>query len=210
MKSKTRANKLYKNETKKAYNKYAKKFEEKFHEYSEAYIKKEAKLFADKVGKKGRVLDMGSGPGDHAVYLKKNNLDVLCIDISKEMIKLCKQKGLNARVMDFEKMHFKQGSFNGVWAYTSLLHIPKSRFPITIKKISRILKPNGVLFLGMKYGNEEGFVSSEKYPGTKRWFSNYTDTEIRSSLKPYFKIVSSYRTKIRKGQIFLNYLCIAK
>lgn len=38
------------------------------------------------------------------------------------MIELCKEKGLETHIMDLENITFEDGSFDGVWAYTSLGH----------------------------------------------------------------------------------------
>lgn len=49
----------------------------------------------------GKILDVGSGAGSHALYLKENGFDVLPIDISENAIQTCKLRGLgNAQIID--------------------------------------------------------------------------------------------------------------
>ncbi len=51
---------------------------------------------------------------------------------------------------------------DGVWAYTSLLHTTKDKFPQVLARIKDILKPNGAFALAMKEGSGEDFRISDK------------------------------------------------
>jgi SAM-dependent methyltransferase len=63
----------------------------------------------------GRVLDIGCGAGRHSLYLQKKGLNVLGIDSSPLVIKVCKLRGLKkARVMPIEEMNFNPDSFDTV------------------------------------------------------------------------------------------------
>src|SRR4051812_42476026 len=73
---------------------------------------------------KGRVLDIGSGPGRDGLMLKQSGLDITCLDASEAMIKLCQDKGLLGIVGDFSVLPFEDESFDGVWSYTAWLHVP--------------------------------------------------------------------------------------
>ena len=196
----------YKEETKNTYEKFADIFDEKFELYQREFIKNEIDEFLKRLSPRSRILDIGSGSGNHAFYFKENNHDVLCIDISEQMIKRCREKGLNAQLMDFEKLTFQENTFDGVCAYTSLLHTTKKNIKNILNKIFKILKPGGVFFLGMKAGNEEGFViNGEKYPGAKRWFSLYTDHELRRYFNDNLKIEFFSKTNVNE-KTFLNYI----
>lgn len=198
----------YKSLTKSAYDKLAPKFGERFAEYRK-YIVKDVEEFLKKIPKGSKILDIGSGAGDQSLFFKEKGYDIFCIDISKEMVRLCKGKGLSAEVMDLEDLKFEPHTFDAVWAYTSLLHIPKSHLDSALKKIKEILKPNGIFFLGMKKGESEGFVEKEKYPGAKRWFSLFSDKELRKYLESYFVI--EYFSEVKPyNKTFLNYICRSK
>ena len=73
----------------------------------------------------GRVLDVGSGPGRDGLILQNEGLDVVCLDASEAMIKMSSEKGLESVLGDFNNLPFAGEFFDGVWAYTSLLHVPK-------------------------------------------------------------------------------------
>lgn len=185
----------YKKETIKAYDTYPKLFDKKFGEHFE-YVKKDADAFIKELKGK-RILDLGSGPGNHALYFKKKGFDVLCLDFSDEMLKLCKKKGLKTIKMDIEKLKFPKESFDGVWAYASLLHVPKKGINPIIKKIRAALKKDGILAIALKEGEGAGLEENESYPNTKRYFSYYTKNEIRNIFGKYFKIQALTVAKFR-------------
>jgi SAM-dependent methyltransferase len=71
-------------------------------------IEQEAMQFVE-----GRVLDVGCGAGRHSLYLQKKGFDVLGIDVSPLVIKVCRLRGLKkAEVMAIEDVDFKPDSFD--------------------------------------------------------------------------------------------------
>ncbi len=192
-----------KEETKKAYNTYPEKFNKKFEVYFHNFVKKEADLFLKHLQGK-TILDIGAGPGIHAIYFKEQGYDPFCIDISEAMIELCKKRRLKAEVKDIEQLEMHD-VFDGIWAYTVLLHIPKKRIPPIIKKIASLLKPQGIFGLAIKEGQGEGFEKNEDYPQTRRWFTYFTEKEIQVMYKNEFELMHVSKTPI-KNQIFVNYL----
>ncbi|MBN1161957.1 MAG: class I SAM-dependent methyltransferase [Dehalococcoidales bacterium] len=64
---------------------------------------------------RGRILDIGCGAGRHALYLQKNELDVVGIDNSPLAIKVCKQRGLkDARVISINQISPELGVFDTI------------------------------------------------------------------------------------------------
>lgn len=183
----------YKEKTIKAYNKNAKKFSEKFKELMDLKRRYEFQRFIELLpGKK--ILDLGCGSGDHSYYFLQNGLDVSAIDISDEMIKICKQKGLNAFVMDIEDLKFDDKSFDGIWSVTSLLHIPKSELPRVIDKMYKILKDNGILYVCVKEGEGENLVKDED--GSERFFSFWKKQKILDLFKEKFSLIEFRKVKL--------------
>jgi len=170
------------------------------------HLKDEVKLFLKKLNGK-RILDLGSGPGRDAVFLKENSLEPTCVDLSPAMVKSCKERGLEAYLMDMENLEFAKRTFDGIWAYASLVHIPKRRIYNTLARINELLKPDGLLFLGMIEGNSEVFYESESKPGKKRFFALYKDDEFKKILSDYFEIISTKSFITASGKTYLNYVC---
>jgi SAM-dependent methyltransferase len=186
------------------YNKMAREYDEETIDFWDRF----PRTFIDKFSSlvKGKVLDVGSGPGRDAVLLKNNGLEVVCLDASKEMVKICESKGLTSIVSDFNNLSFEKSSFGAVWAYTSLLHIPKSEISKPMNEIKRVLTDNGIFGLGLIEGDTEGYRESSGV-NMPRWFSFYSKEEIESILKENgFEII--YFEQFKPGsKNYLNYVC---
>ena len=125
----------------------------------------------------GRVLDVGSGPGRDGSILHKAGLHVVCLDASEVMVKLSFARGLESVVGDFNEMPFPDESFDGVWAYTSLLHVPRAEVMKPLREIRRVLKIGGTFGLGLIEGDGELYRESSGV-GKPRWFSFYKKEEV--------------------------------
>jgi ubiquinone/menaquinone biosynthesis C-methylase UbiE len=151
------------------------------------------------------ILDVGSGPGRDGILLQEKGLEVTCLDASTAMIELSTARGLKSIVGDFSKLPFPDDSFGGVWAYTSLLHIPKSEVGIALSEISRVLKPEGVFGLGLIEGNQELYRESSGM-NQPRWFSFYMKEEIESLLKDFGFTVEYFETFKPGSKNYLNFI----
>jgi ubiquinone/menaquinone biosynthesis C-methylase UbiE len=158
---------------------------------------------------KGEVLDIGSGPGRDGLILQKAGLDVTCLDASEAMVKISTERGLHSIVGDFNELPFENGSFDGVWAYTSLLHVSKSKVDQPLSEIRRVLKPNGIFGLGLIEGDTELYRESSGV-GKPRWFSFYRKEEIEKLLAKYnFEIMYFEEFKVNTKN-YLNFICKKK
>jgi len=183
------------------YNQLAKEYDEETADFWERFPRTIIDNFLDLT--KGRVLDIGSGPGRDGLILKKAGLDVVCLDASGEMIKLSSQKGLESVLGDFCDLPFEEKVFDGVWSYTTLLHIPKLEVEKPLKEINRVLKPGGTFGLGLIEGDMELYRESSGV-GMPRWFSFYTKEEVENLLdKNGFEVVHFEQFK-PKSKNYLN------
>ncbi|MBU0596219.1 class I SAM-dependent methyltransferase, partial [Candidatus Bipolaricaulota bacterium] len=97
------------------------------------------------------LLEVGSGPGVDAVFFRDRGLDVVCVDLSPEMVAACRAKGLEAHEMDLAELRFPPKSFDAVYALNCLLHVPKAELPTVLGEIRKVLAPGGLVYLGV-YG----------------------------------------------------------
>lgn len=195
----------YKEETINSYNRNAKEFSKKFQELMNIEKRYEFKKFISLLFGK-EILDLGCGAGDHSDYFVKQGLRVTSIDISKEMIEICKGKKLNAEIMDIEDLKFEDNTFNGIWAVTSLLHIPKSKLPLVIDKLHKILKNKGVLYVCVKEGKGEGLIK-DKEQNSQRFFSFWEKEELLKLFEGKFSLNEFKKVKLGHT-IFLEFFFI--
>jgi SAM-dependent methyltransferase len=136
-----------------------------------------------------RLLELGAGPGRDSYYFKHEGLTVTSTDLSPEMVRLCRAKGLDARMMDFRQLDFPDTSFDGIYALNCLLHLPKKDLPAVLKEIRRVLKPDGLFFMGVYGGkNSEGVWENDHYE-PKRFFAMYSDTNLLQAVEDVFRVV---------------------
>jgi ubiquinone/menaquinone biosynthesis C-methylase UbiE len=154
----------------------------------------------------GKILDIGSGPGRDALLLRRYGFDVTCLDASEEMVNLSSGNGFDSMLGDFNSLPFPDGSFDGVWAYTSLLHIKKSEIGRPLAEIRRVLKNGGAFCLGMVEGDIEHYRKSSEMEKL-RWFSFYQKNELEDLLcQNGFEIVyfEQFQPKTKN---YLNFIC---
>ncbi|MAH42546.1 hypothetical protein CL614_02370 [archaeon] len=191
----------YKEHTIISYDKHAELFVDKFKGLLDIVRRDEFPKFIDLIpGKK--ILDLGSGGGDHAQYFSTKGLDVTCIDLSSKMIDLCKAKGLKSFVMDIEDLKFKNESFDGIWAVTSLLHVEKHNLPRVIVKLHDILRNNGILYVCVKEGTGEKIIPDKK-DKTGRFFTFFSKDELLELFEDRFELLEFGKTPVGKT-IFLE------
>jgi SAM-dependent methyltransferase len=51
-----------------------------------------------------RLLEIGAGTGQDAAFFAEHGLEVLATDLSLQMVARCRDKGLDARVLDFAEL----------------------------------------------------------------------------------------------------------
>ena len=120
---------------------------------------------------KKTLLEIGAGVGRDSKFFQDQGLAVVCVDLSPAMVELCRQKGLQAHVMDIADMQLPQASFDAVYAMNSLLHLSKVELPAVLQRIDRLLKPGGLVFIGVYGGQDHEGVWEKDSIDPKRFFS---------------------------------------
>lgn len=159
---------------------------------------------------KQSLLEIGAGHGRDSKFFQENGLQVICIDLSPEMVRLCQQKGLNARVMDMIDLDFPNNSFDAAYSLNSLLHLPKKELPIVLRNIRRVLKENGLFFLGVYGGYDfEGIWETDSYI-PKRFFSFHSDEGLKQVVTRSFKLLSFRQIISGDGDLHFQSLTLRK
>lgn len=138
---------------------------------------------------KHSLLEVGAGTGTDSLFFQEQGLQVVCTDLSPEMIKLCREKGLDAHVKDFLGLDFPAATFDAIYALNCLLHVPTADLPQVLQKLRDLLRPGGLFFLGVYGGSEEEGPHEDDWHQPPRFFAHHTDEFMQRATAPYFDMV---------------------
>ncbi|MCZ0937531.1 MAG: class I SAM-dependent methyltransferase [Caldilineaceae bacterium] len=136
------------------------------------------------------LLEIGAGTGQAGSFFQEGGLKVVCTDLSPEMVRLCRAKGLEAYEMDFLHLDFPDDHFDGLFAQNCLLHVPKVDFANVLQEIGRVVRPEGLIFILMHGGRSFEGVREEDFYEPKRFYALYADDELELILERYFQVLS--------------------
>jgi ubiquinone/menaquinone biosynthesis C-methylase UbiE len=127
-----------------------------------------------------RVLDVGCGLGGTTErFVKELGADVQAIDLSPRMVELTRARGVDAQVADAQKLPFRDGEFDCVFAGWVLYHVPD--LEQAIGECARVLRPGGRLVASSYFENnlEELWALIEGLPPRDPLsFSHTNGTEL--------------------------------
>lgn len=120
----------------------------------------------------GCILDAGCGSGRDSRVFMQHGYSVVAFDASTEMCRMASELiGQEVLLMRFDEMKF-ENQFDGIWACSSLLHVPNEELPEILGKMRKALKTIGTMYVSFKYGE-----------GTKqrgdRTFSDFTEKSVK-------------------------------
>lgn len=170
------------NTTINTYDKYAHAYDNGVVEFWRNFPREFLDQFATSLPGK-RILNVGSGPGRDALLLKDRGLEVVCVDGSKSMVDITSKLGFTSYLADFGQLAFPQASFDGIWAYTSLVHVPKDEARQVIQKLRTFLKPDGIFAIGVIEGETASMITHEILSGAERYFKKYTKQELQELIE---------------------------
>jgi SAM-dependent methyltransferase len=152
--------------------------------------------FLEKLPGGAYILDFGCGCGRDTKYFLEHGFKVDAIDGSEELVKYASEyTGIMVRQMLFGELDATE-CYDGIWACSSILHLPKVELKDVLVKMSRALKNNGFIYTSFKYSVFEGMRNG-------RYFTDFT----LESFTDFLKDVSSLNISeqwisgdVRKGR----------
>ena len=122
------------------------------------------------------ILDFGCGSGRDTKYFLEKGYQVVATDGSAELCRLASSfTGIKVKEMLFQELD-EIGVYDGIWACSSILHLPKQELLPVIRKMCIALKDNGVIYTSFKYSNFEGERNG-------RYFTDFTEDTFREFVK---------------------------
>lgn len=113
------------------------------------------------------ILDFGCGSGRDTKYFLEAGMKVDATDGSEELCKIAsKYTGIKVRQMLFQELD-EYEKYDGIWACSSILHLPKDELKQVLIKMAAALNAGGIIYTSFKYGNYEGERNG-------RYFTDFT------------------------------------
>jgi len=160
------------------------------------------KRFLGYVKPGGKILDAGCGSGRDSLAFLNEGYQVDAFDASEEICRLTSERlGFAVACKSFEELA-GDSEFDGIWACASLLHVNGKDLPDVMKRLKRLLKPEGILYASFKEGNTERETDG-------RFFYDMTEDACQKLfLDAGIEVLDTYRSQDvregRSGEIWVN------
>jgi SAM-dependent methyltransferase len=191
--------------TKETYDKIAPKYASDHHNMSFWSVPMD--IFSGYLVGASTVLDAGCGHGRDIKSLAEKGFRVIGIDYSEAMLEQARKllPSGDFRQMDLRHLEFPDASFDAVWAAASIHHIKAEDVASVIQDFRRILRPNGIFFVGVREG--KGTEMVEYVEGARRFFNYYDMDSLKALLTRHgFEILDTYSKPDGSGQLPGNWL----
>ena len=135
-----------------------------FHETQDRFLKL--------LDKGSLVLDFGCGSGRDTKYFLEHGMYVEATDGSEELCRIASDyAGIPVKQMLFQELKETE-KYDGIWACSSILHLPKQELKAVMMKMADALKEQGIIYTSFKYGDFEGERNG-------RYFTDFTEDTFR-------------------------------
>jgi ubiquinone/menaquinone biosynthesis C-methylase UbiE len=105
---------------------------------------------------RGKICDLGCGPGHVTRFLTQKGADVFGVDISRGMLDSARRitPELEFIQSDMTSLGLADDSLSGIVAFYSIIHIERERVVECLEELRRVLKPDGMMPISFHIGNE--------------------------------------------------------
>ena len=160
-------------------------YDEKTQEFIESTVNVDFKETQDKFLKllapQTQILDFGCGSGRDTKYFLEQGFQVTAIDGSAELCKFASAlTGIEVKQMFFQELSEFE-TYDGIWACSSILHLPYAELQDVFLKMVKATKNDGVIYTSFKYGDFEGY----RY---ERYFTDMTEAKFAEFVKDFPEI----------------------
>ena len=133
------------------------------------------KRFTSLLAPGAAILDFGCGSGRDTKAFLDAGFDVTATDGSPELCAIASEyAGIPVRNELFQDLA-DVDAYDGIWACSSILHLPKDQLADVFARMVRALHPHGIVYTSFKHGDFEGIRNG-------RHFTDFTEPTLRNFL----------------------------
>ena len=128
-----------------------------------------------------RILDAGCGPGRDAALLRLSGAEVVGLDLARAMLHQARRLDDAGHLSqgDLRRLPFAANTFDAVWCFAALGHLPPAAIPHALTEFRRVLH-NGWLYIVVRQG--AGVRTASWQGSLPRYFTDLTPETLTTAL----------------------------
>jgi 2-polyprenyl-3-methyl-5-hydroxy-6-metoxy-1,4-benzoquinol methylase len=140
---------------------------------------------------KGKILDLGCGPGRDLVAFQDMGYEVTGLDATPAFVEMAIQEaGCPVLQQSFLSLNLPCNNFDGIYANASLIHVPSAEMLGVLKHLHQALSDRGVLLMSMARGDSEGYFQR---PTGYRYVTGWEYETLEPILiEAHFRMINHY------------------
>ena len=145
-----------------------------------------AQLLRKQHKQRARVLAISCGAGWEANFLMARGFDLVGIDTSAEMLRRARSRVTGGKFLRVRMQNLQvspEETFDAIWSTRTLIHVPQSLVVDLLASWKRVLKPGGILGLGVNVGERNSWETSEEMSGSPMFYHYFADGELEEALE---------------------------
>lgn len=145
-----------------------------------AKMSEQVQRFADSLPAPSRILDAGCGPGRDLARFAAHGHVPVGVELNPIFVGMANVHAPTSLcdLRDVDKQ-FPEGSFDGIWAAASLVHLGVPDVEAVLAHFSTLLRPKGKLFVAVRSMGETGWLDE---PDGRRWYTVWEPAELMASV----------------------------
>jgi len=134
------------------------------------------------VPRKAHLLDLGCGAGQDAREIRRAGFLVVGLDLNRSLLSYARRRSPRLALVqaDIRYLPYVAGTFDGVWAAASLIHLPKVSAQVSFRRLATLTKPGGLFAATFIHGRRSGILRSGWIPD--RFISRWHKQELATAL----------------------------
>lgn len=131
---------------------------------------------------RGRLLEVGIGPGRDATAFVAAGVPVVGVDLAVDHAVRARSTGAAAAVATVRRLPFPDRTFTALWTMSTLMHVPNGAIAGVLAELHRVLTPGALTAIGVWGGPDVEHLSDIDVLDPPRLFSRRSDARWRDLL----------------------------